>query len=1161
VFSEASTSARSIANFADAKAKAAPLASDEEQEILRAFRQSAPAAVRPGEEGEAPEFHYTGDLPRLFRFGERYQILEKLGEGGMGRVYKAMDLELDRPVALKTIRSEKGSSPELLKRFKQELVLARKVTHKNVIRIYDLGESEGMKFFTMELVEGRSVRDLLKDEEKLPVGEALRLFKQLLAGLAEAHSQGVVHRDLKPQNLMIDRDGTLRIMDFGIARAADTATMTGTSEMMGTPDYISPEQVKGENADAKSDLYSAGVILYELLTGSVPFSGDTALSKVVARIQSKPKPPRSINPEIPSYLERIVSKLMEIDPELRYQSSEQVLEDIEREQVDRSPWLRFKKLLRRRRGWLAAAALAGAAAGLFFAPNTPSPEAIADIDATTLAVLPFHNLASAEEIDWMRRGVPELLITDVSQLRSLRPVLANRIDGLLEDLGKGDETRFDEETLQVVSEMASADYTLHGSFVSSQGRLRLDLSLRESATGVAIPIQIDGSAAEVFTLVDSITESISKELNLDEGREDRPLSEVSTSSVDAYRAYQEGLEELESGANQAAIPFFERATELDPGFAMAHAKLAEATFNWGDGETARISAERATSLLDSLSLPLSERYQIHAIVARIEDEPEVAVQSYQALAELYPNDPTVLFSLAEAQEGAGDIAGSIQAYRTVVELAPEHGAALLGLGRVLVISGEFAEAIAVLERSLDADEFGDDPEALGMIYSILGVAHRDLGDLPRAIETLNQSLEYRRQSGDERGVTTSLTNLAVAYASLDQFDEANQLLSESLEIARRLRNETMESFALVNLAWVQELMGRPRDALDTYTESLEIELEREQDYEIADRLNLIGNIYYQLGRYADARVYLEKAELDIDSGQADYQARNLLFRARARKAKGHFSDAAESFLGAVRYFTEWDDLDGAAEAHEELARLYAEQGRYREALEAVATSVELARRVALPVGRARSLLHQSFVLAKAGDSSGAEASFAEAERIIDETSIKRLATLYHSVKAELAVSRGNASEAETELRSAVASANERQELIPRLESCFRLASLQAGESKHSEARRVIQPCLDEVSEFRTTKLRVEALLVDAEILRFEGEDQLSLEKTLEAMNLARRQGATPLELRAHAFALDALGHTLPPEMRSQLEERQTALEETLRSQQSTQTALAPAAAP
>ncbi len=348
------------------------------------------------------DVQYSGDLPRLFRFGNRYQVLEKLGEGGMGRVYKALDLELDRAVALKTIRTEKGRGPEVLKRFKQELVLARKITHKNVVRIYDLGEAEGgVKFFTMELVEGKSLRDLLNEKKTFSTKEAISFMKQMLSGLAEAHSQGVVHRDLKPQNIMVDESGVLRIMDFGIARTADTATLTGTGEMMGTPDYISPEQVKGDTTTAQSDLYSTGIILYELLTGDVPFKGDTAISKVVARLQVKPTPPRTLNPQIPPYLERIILKLMEVDPDLRYKTADEVLQDIEREQVDSSLFLRTRKAILRHRGWIAAVLVGSLGLAVWLLGETPSGEVTADVPVTTIAILPFHNMTGNAELAWM----------------------------------------------------------------------------------------------------------------------------------------------------------------------------------------------------------------------------------------------------------------------------------------------------------------------------------------------------------------------------------------------------------------------------------------------------------------------------------------------------------------------------------------------------------------------------------------------------------------------------------------------------------------------------------------------------------------------------------------------------------------------------------------
>ena len=214
----------------------------------------------------------TGAIPTYNSFGDRYEILELLGEGGMGRVYKAWDRDLEKVIALKTIRGEHASNPEVLKRFKQELLLARKITHKNVIRIHDMGEAGGVRFFTMEYIPGDSLKERIEKLGKIPAQQAVPMAKQILGALEEAHEQGVVHRDLKPQNIMIDQEGMLHIMDFGIARSAqDTSGLTATGTIMGTPDYMSPEQVKGEKADGQADLFSFGVILYEMLTGTLPY--------------------------------------------------------------------------------------------------------------------------------------------------------------------------------------------------------------------------------------------------------------------------------------------------------------------------------------------------------------------------------------------------------------------------------------------------------------------------------------------------------------------------------------------------------------------------------------------------------------------------------------------------------------------------------------------------------------------------------------------------------------------------------------------------------------------------------------------------------------------------------------------------------------------------
>ena len=247
----------------------------------------------------------------------------------MGAVYKARDKELDRFVALKLIRPEFARNPEVLRRFKQELILARQVTHKNVIRIFDLGQSDGVKFITMEYVEGRDIRALLSEKGKFPPNEAARIMLQICRALEAAHGEQVIHRDLKPQNIMLDERGRVFVMDFGIARSAHLPGMTQTGALIGTPEYMSPEQARGETLDTRSDIFSLGVIFYEILTGKSPYPSDTPLATLWKRMQEPVTPPSKLEPSLPAALNGIVVKALEIEPENRFGSMREMAHQLE----------------------------------------------------------------------------------------------------------------------------------------------------------------------------------------------------------------------------------------------------------------------------------------------------------------------------------------------------------------------------------------------------------------------------------------------------------------------------------------------------------------------------------------------------------------------------------------------------------------------------------------------------------------------------------------------------------------------------------------------------------------------------------------------------------------------------------------------------------------
>ena len=345
---------------------------------------------------------------------ERYEVIELLGEGGMGAVYKANDLHLDRVIALKTIRPELASSAEMLARFKQELILARQVTHRNVIRIFDLGEDAGTKFITMEFADGATLRSLLNQRGKFEPAEAVEVTRQICLGIEAAHAEGVIHRDLKPQNIVRSEQGRVVVMDFGLARTF-TSSMTQTGALVGTMEYMSPEQALGKEVDARSDVFAIGLIFHELLTGKTPYQADTAIASLLKRSQEAAVPASEVDASVPRDLSRIVSKCLERDCANRYQSAGEILRDLDAWAAGKSVQAKPSHSITKRRQVLAmSAGLLGLVliAGIGLRHRFPALSSQTSIltSAFNPGDLPRHSPPSQRHggvwpgLDWQQRG-------------------------------------------------------------------------------------------------------------------------------------------------------------------------------------------------------------------------------------------------------------------------------------------------------------------------------------------------------------------------------------------------------------------------------------------------------------------------------------------------------------------------------------------------------------------------------------------------------------------------------------------------------------------------------------------------------------------------------------------------------------------------------------
>src|SRR6202171_5294830 len=397
----------------------------------------------------------------------RYEILEQLGVGGMGTVYKARDREVDRLVAIKVIRAELANDSEILSRFKQELILARKVTHKNVIRIFDLGRASGIRFITMEYIEGQDLRSLVKKQGRLTPEQSVTLIQQVCLALDAAHGEGIVHRDLKPQNIMVDAQGRIFVMDFGIARTVGAEGLTMTGAIVGTPEYMSPEQVKGDDVDGRSDIFSLGIIFYELLTGKMPFRAETAQRSMYKRTVERPTPASSEESSVPAFLSEVVSQCLEIDPSKRFQSAREIWDELDRWCSGKAdqPGPSFRRWARSTSTHVATRIAAGVAlvfllGGVFlhwFSASSPAASAVASSPSLALAIFPFRNASGAPQREWLGTSLGEMLSNDIGQSTRLRIVSAGRVSQVMQDRRIGPDTQLDSSTLDRLGEFVNAD--------------------------------------------------------------------------------------------------------------------------------------------------------------------------------------------------------------------------------------------------------------------------------------------------------------------------------------------------------------------------------------------------------------------------------------------------------------------------------------------------------------------------------------------------------------------------------------------------------------------------------------------------------------------------------------------------------------------------------
>jgi tetratricopeptide (TPR) repeat protein len=588
-----------------------------------------------------------------------YRIVEKIGEGGMGEVYLAHDESLDRDVAVKVLPEDVAHDSDRLARFEREAKVIAKLSHPNILDIHDYGREGEITYSITELLEGETLRERLEGGT-LGWHKATEIGAAVADGLAAAHQAGIVHRDLKPSNVFLTTDGRVKVLDFGLARheaiekekdethAPTVSRHTDPGTVLGTVGYMSPEQVRGETVDGRSDIFSLGCVLYEMVSGKRAFARDTAVETMSAILKEEPAEISTVGEAPPPELSGTIRRCLEKRPESRFQSASDLAYNLQT--ISSASMVSMVQPATRAGRWRRAApwlvAVAGFVVAIGIALWAPwrepvAQQSVADASGkTSVAVLLFDNLSGDPELDWLRTGLTDMVVTELSQSEQIQVLSTDRIYQILEQLNRLDDRITSFEVVREVADRAGVGTVLLGSVAKVGEQIRISVKIQEASTGSILGAKrVDGIGQEnLFAMVDELGVEIRQSLELEEASADGlvpSFEDVATSSFEAFRSFSEALQLMREAKNEEAIPLFRQAVDIDPNFARAWRGLGAALGNSFLIEQSERAYERAFDLRDRLTGEDRLVVEAEHLSDRDETVPE-ALEAYSKLRALTP---------------------------------------------------------------------------------------------------------------------------------------------------------------------------------------------------------------------------------------------------------------------------------------------------------------------------------------------------------------------------------------------------------------------------------------------------------------------------------------------------------------------------------------------
>jgi eukaryotic-like serine/threonine-protein kinase len=962
----------------------------------------------------------------------RYRVIRFIARGGTGEVYEVEDFELRARVALKTLRPELAADDLLLARFRREINLSRKITHGNVCRIFDLGFHDSSRgrvtFLTMELLAGESLRRRIERAGALGPGEALPIVEQLVEGLSAAHADGVVHRDFKSDNVMlVPSPGTgcprVVVTDFGLARSGEPSGLTtNDGSLTGTPAYMAPEQVSGGEIGPAADIYALGVVMYEMVTGKLPFEGGTAMQVALQRLTTKPRSPRRLVPDLDPRWERAILRCLELQPGRRYAKAGEVaasLRDVKARAGSRVPWGAL--------GAVAILALGGFAAwwwGRGAVETAPSSIPAGGAPArNAVAVLGLRNLSEKPDLAWLGTALTELLASEVSGGGDLRRVPPETITRLRRELPLPEGGHLGAEALAKVRATTHADYVLAGSYLALAGpagaQLRLEVQLQDARTGETVASASEtGEQARLFEMVSQAGSSLRSRLGvraLDPADEVRARTMLPADPA-AAKPYAEGLARLRLLDALGARPLLEEATKADPGFPLAHAALSEAFRRLGRHEDEEREAKLAYDHRSGLTREQQLLVEANWRVARREWDP--AIELYQSLYDFFPSTVDYGLRLANVQVQGGrgkDALQTVERVRRSAETAGRDPRVDIAEAQAASSTSQFlrqddaAKRAVGKARSLGARELEGD--ALMQESSAAAL----LGDRPRALQRAVEAHQLFLQIGNPYSVGHALLRRANASWRTGNLVGAQALFLEAQQVFEKLGDENDLARAMHGYANIESDMRHSTSALNIYRRALSMyeragnlfgveamhlnigqQLARARDLDGAEKELLLSlELTRKVGeRHAEAIVDESLGGLYLDRGEparsletmkrataiaqeikdATTVAQTRRKQGEALHALGRTAEAEEAFKDGIGRLDSMGETARSGDGKLRLAMLYLDLGRLAEAEATARAALEQHERAHVDSGEAGAALARVLV---------AEGKISEARTVAD----------------------------------------------------------------------------------------------------------------------------------------------------------------------------------